>query len=153
MTEPSQPQDADTAASLKLWVSLARASRWVSEWMRRHIESRGLKPSEFGVLEILHHKGPLTIGEIGARMLLSSGSMTYVVDKLEAGGLVTRRVSKDDRRVIVAELTPKGEALIGEIFPAHAEVVRQATGGLTVEEKRIAAALLRRLGKHAEEAM
>jgi MarR family 2-MHQ and catechol resistance regulon transcriptional repressor len=147
---PDQQWDADTAASLKLWITLARASSWVTERSRRHIESRGLSTSEFGVLEILYHKGPLTIGEIGNRMLMTSGSMTYVVDKLESRKLLVRRVSTDDRRAIVAELTPEGSAFIAEIFPAHAEVIRKATAGLTVEEKRIAAALLRRLGKHAQ---
>jgi len=148
---PETQFDPDTSASLKLWITLARASRWVAELSRRHIELRGLSPSEFGVLETLYHKGPLTIGEIGSRMLLTSGSMTYVVDKLESRGLLVRRISGDDRRTIVAELTAEGSGFIAGIFPAHAEVIRQATAGLTVDEKRITAALLRRLGKHAQE--
>ena len=146
----SAEEEEDVAASLKLWITLARAKRWVAEQTRRHIERSGLSPSEFGVLELLYHKGPLTIGEIGGRVLLSSGSMTYVVDKLEGRGLLRRQPSGDDRRAVVVELTPDGSAMIGRIFPEHAQLIRRATSGLTIEEKRIAAALLRRLGKHAE---
>jgi MarR family 2-MHQ and catechol resistance regulon transcriptional repressor len=142
--------DPDTRASLKLWLTLARASRAVSENARRSIESSGLSRSEFGVLEALYHKGPLTVGEIGSRLLMASGSMTYVVDRLEERKLLARRVSPDDRRVFRVELTSKGQSLFAEIFPRHAERIRQATAGLTVDEKQIVAALLRRLGKYAQ---
>lgn len=148
--EDAEGDQEDVAASLKLWITLARAKRWVAEQTRRHIEQSGLSPSEFGVLELLYHKGPLMIGEIGGRVLLSSGSMTYVVDKLEGRGLLRRQPSGDDRRAVVVELTREGSTMIGGIFPEHVQLVRRATAGLTLEEKRIAAALLRRLGKHAE---
>jgi MarR family transcriptional regulator, 2-MHQ and catechol-resistance regulon repressor len=143
--------DEDTKASLKLWLVMARASRAIAERTRKSMESSGLSPSEFGVLEALYHKGPLTIGEIGGRLLMASGSMTYVVDKLESRGLLARRVSADDRRAILVELTPQGDSWISDIFPRHAEEIRQATDGLTVEEKHITAALLRRLGKYAQD--
>jgi len=143
--------DEDTKASLKLWLVMSRESRAISERGRKSIESAGLSLSEFGALEALYHKGPLTIGEIGGRMLMASGSMTYVVDKLESRGLLARRVSVDDRRAILVELTKKGDSFIGGVFPGHAEELRRATSGLTIEEKRITTALLRRLGKHAQE--
>ena len=143
--------DEDTKASLKLWLIMARASRAIAERTRKSMESAGLSPSEFGVLEALYHKGPLTIGEIGGRLLMASGSMTYVVDKLESRGLLARRVSADDRRAILVELTRQGESCISDIFPRHAEKIRQATAGLTIEERHITAALLRRLGKYAQD--
>jgi MarR family transcriptional regulator, 2-MHQ and catechol-resistance regulon repressor len=143
--------DEDTKASLRLWLTLARANRAIADGGRKSIDAAGLSLSEFGVLEVLYHKGPLTIGEIGARMFLASGSMTYVVDQLESRGLLARRVSADDRRAILVELTRKGDAFFAGIFPGHAEEIRQATAGLTVEEKRITAALLRRLGKYAQQ--
>lgn len=149
--EPTaSPQtDEDTAAALKLWVVLNRAHRAVGERARRQIERTGLRPTEFGVLEALYHKGPLTLGQVGERVLVTSGSVTPVADKLEQRGLIQRRISSEDRRVCYAELTDAGRELVGGIFPAHAEEIRGAMGGLTVEEKRIATALLRRLGYHA----
>jgi MarR family 2-MHQ and catechol resistance regulon transcriptional repressor len=150
-TAARPPGDEDTAAALKLWVVLNRAQRAIGERTRREVERQGLRPTEFGVLEALYHKGPLTLGQVGERVLVTSGSMTPVADKLEQRGLIQRRTSSEDRRVCYAELTDAGRELIGGIFPDHAEVIRSAMGGLTVEEKQIAAALLRRLGRHAAE--
>lgn len=145
----SPQRDEDTAAALKLWVVLNRAHRAIGEHARRQIERQGLRPTEFGVLEALYHKGPLTLGQVGERVLVTSGSVTPVADKLEQRGLIQRRISSEDRRVCYAELTEAGRELMGGMFPDHAEVIRGAMEGLTVEEKRIATVLLRRLGLHA----
>ena len=147
----SRQDDEDTAASLKLWVVLNRAQRAVAEHARREIERQGLRPTEFAVLEALYHKGPLTLGEVGSRVLLTSGSTTAVADKLEQRGLMTRRACTEDRRVCYAELTDDGRELVASIFPEHAQVLRRAMGGLTAEEKRIATVLLKRLGRFAGE--
>lgn len=148
---PPEDEDTDTAVALRLWVVLNRTQRAIGERARRQVERHGLRPTEFGVLEALYHKGPLTLGQVGERVLVTSGSVTPVADKLERRGLIQRRLSSEDRRVCYAELTDAGRELIGGIFPEHAEVIRTATEGLTVEEKRIATALLRRLGLHAAE--
>jgi MarR family transcriptional regulator, 2-MHQ and catechol-resistance regulon repressor len=149
---PAAPDDDDTAAALKLWVVLSRAHRAIGEHSRRDIERHGLNPTAFAVLEVLYHKGPLLVGEVGSRILLTSGSTTYVIDRLEERGLVSRRPYPDDRRAMYVELTPHGHALIARIFPEHANAIRRATAGLTNEEKRIAATLLKRLGRFAQEA-
>jgi MarR family 2-MHQ and catechol resistance regulon transcriptional repressor len=149
-TEADQ-RDEDTAAALKLWVVLNRAHRAITEHARRQVERQGLRPTEFGVLEALYHKGPLALGEVGERVLLTSGSTTAVVDKLEQRGLLARRSSAEDRRVCYAELTDDGRALVARIFPDHTQVLRAAMGGLTTQEKQIATAMLRRLGLHAAE--
>lgn len=149
---PARPQqDEDTAAALKLWVVLSRAHRAIGERARREIERQGLRPTEFGVLEALYHKGPLTLGQVGERVLVTSGSVTPVADKLEQRGLIARRMSSEDRRVCYAELTDAGRELVDGIFPEHAEVIRGVMEGLTTEEKRITTSLLRRLGRHAAE--
>jgi MarR family transcriptional regulator, 2-MHQ and catechol-resistance regulon repressor len=146
---PTPVDGEDTAAALKLWVVLNRAHRAISERTRRHIDAQCLRPTEFGFLEALYHKGPLTLGQVGQLILVTSGSVTPVADKLEQRGLIQRRLSAEDRRVCYAELTDAGRELVGGIFPEHAEVIRGAMDGLTLQEKRIATALLRRLGLHA----
>lgn len=140
----------DTDLALKLWVVLNRASRAITDRIRGSIERHELSLSEFAVLEVLYSKGRLLVGEVGSRVLLTSGSTTYVIDKLEERGLVVRRPCADDRRALHVELTKKGRQLIDQIFPGHAEEVRQAMGGLTPEEKLITTALLKRLGRHAQ---
>lgn len=144
---------ADAVATLRLFVVLSRAFRAISEHARRDMERHDLGASEFAVLEILHNKGRLPLGEVASGVLLTSGSTTYVIDKLEGRGLLKRLACPSDRRVTWAELTPEGEALMARVFPHHTEALRAASAGLTTEEKRIAAALLKRLGLHAQDAL
>lgn len=143
---PTGARATDREVSLKLWVVLARCYQALSEQAGRDVVRHGLTPSEFAVLEVLFHKGDLPIGELGSRVLLTSGSMTYVVDKLEGRQLVVRRQCAEDRRVMFASLTAAGRRLMTSIFPGHAEVVRQATAGLDLDEKRLVTVLLKRLG-------
>ena len=97
-------------------------------------------------MEVLYHKGPLLLGEVQRRILLSSGGVTYLVDRLEADGLVERRECDDDRRARYAALTRKGEQLMRRIFPDHARALQRSVAGLNVTEKKQAIALLRKLG-------
>ena len=83
-------------------------------------------------------------------MLLASSSMTYVIDKLEQRDLLRRRRSKEDRRALLAELTPEGRAKIEAAFPEHAALIRDLMDDLTMEEKRHAASVLKRLGRFAK---
>ena len=139
---------AGAEPALKLWVVLARAFNALARHTGSDIARHGLTPSEFAILETLFHKGPLLLGELQRKVLTSSGGITYLVDRLSERGLVQRRDCPTDRRARFAELTQAGEALIAEIFPAHAQVVRQAVDALTPEEREIATALLRKLGTH-----
>lgn len=137
--------------SLDLFIALNRASQWINAHADRDIRQYGLNRTEFGVLELLYHKGSQPLQQIGGKVLMSSGNITYVVDKLEQKSYVQRRASTEDRRLIYAEITDKGTQLIEEIFPKHAEVIKQAANGLSIEEKQVASKLLKKLGKYAEE--
>jgi MarR family 2-MHQ and catechol resistance regulon transcriptional repressor len=136
----------DREISLKLWVVLARAYRALADVSRGDIERHGLTASEFAVLEAIYHTGELPIGDIAERVLLTSGSMTYVVDKLEQRDLLVRKRCPEDQRIIFVAISPAGRALMASIFPPHAEAIRRATAGLAPEEKRLATVLLKRLG-------
>jgi MarR family transcriptional regulator, 2-MHQ and catechol-resistance regulon repressor len=140
-----------TDRALKLWVVLSRAHAAVAEHSQADIARHGLTPMEFGILEALHHKGPMLLGEVQKKILVTSGGVTYLVDRLAAKGLVERRRCEHDRRAYYAALTPAGEELIREIFPAHAQAIRRAMEGLTEQEKDEAIGLLRTLGRHAAE--
>lgn len=142
--------DKETGVALKLWVVMNKALRSVEEHLRRQVEAHGLSFTEFAVLEVLLHRGDLPIGELGGRILLTSGSMTYVVDKLEKRGLIRRRACPEDRRVIYAELTDEGRALIEPVFREHAALVRNLMDGITLEQQLSATELLKRLGRYAE---
>jgi MarR family 2-MHQ and catechol resistance regulon transcriptional repressor len=139
----------DAELALKLWVVLTRAQGAVGSHASDDIKQHGLTEGEFGVLELLHHKGPLLLGEIQRRVFVSSGGITFLVDKLEAKGLVERRDCPSDRRARYAALTPKGDSLLARIFPVHAQRIVQAMRGLNPGEQRAAIDLLRRLGHSA----
>jgi MarR family transcriptional regulator, 2-MHQ and catechol-resistance regulon repressor len=141
-----RPTPVAQSSALKLNVVLARAASAVARHAERDITRHGLSPAEFGVLEVLYHKGPLLLGEVQRKILVSSGGVTYLVDRLVARGLVERQECPDDRRARYAALTPDGQALIARIFPEHARVIERSLAGLTSEEQQRATELLRKLG-------
>ncbi|WP_410770444.1 MarR family winged helix-turn-helix transcriptional regulator [Fontibacillus sp. BL9] len=141
----------DQEDALNLHIALTRASQWVSAHTDRDIRQYGLTRTEFGVLELLYHKGPQPIQQIGGKVLMSSGNITYVVDKLEKRNFVRRRACAEDRRLTFAEITEEGSKFIEEVFPKHVDVIAEATNGLSAEEKKIASELLKKLGKYAQE--
>lgn len=143
------PIPSRTDAPLKLWIVLARAFDAVERHSRASIARFGLGTTEFGVLEVLYHKGKLPMCEVQRRILVESSSTTYVVDKLVKRGLVRRRPSADDRRVTLLTLTPAGRRLIAHVFPRHAAAMRHAVAALPPGEQVHATALLRTLGKGA----
>jgi MarR family 2-MHQ and catechol resistance regulon transcriptional repressor len=138
-----------TRPSLHLWVTLARAYRAIEARAAEDVARHGLTLAEFGVLEALYHLGPLSLGELQRKVLVSSGGITWLADGLERRGLIRRAPSERDRRVRIASLTGEGRALIERIFPGHAACLVEATDGLTDDERETAATLLRRLGRQA----
>lgn len=140
------PASSSPDVALRLWVVLARAFDAVERHSRASIARFGLGTTEFGVLEVLYHKGELPVCEVQRRILVESSSTTYVVDKLCERGLVRRRRSEADRRVTLLALTAAGRRLIQRIFPPHADAIRQAVAALPPREQAHAVRLLRALG-------
>jgi MarR family 2-MHQ and catechol resistance regulon transcriptional repressor len=132
--------------ALTLWVVLARAFGSVERHSRASVACFGLSTTEFGVLDVLYHKGELAVCEVRRRILVESSSMTYVVDKLVAGGLVARRSSRRDRRVILLALTSRGRELVKRVLPRHTARMRHAVGALSPSDQARAVRLLRKLG-------
>lgn len=145
------PVDDDRDPTLRLWIILARAYDAVQAHARADVARHDLTLAEFGVLEALYHKGPLLLGEVQRKILVSSGGITYLMDRLVKRGLVERQPCPTDRRATYAALTPEGEALIRRIFPEHVRALERALSGLDAEEKAEAMRLLRRLGLRAAE--
>lgn len=143
--------DDPTRTALRLWVILSRAHAAVAAHGAADIARHGLTLAEFGILEALYHVGPMLLGEVQKRILVSSGGITFLVDRLVAKELVERRSCPTDRRARYAALTPKGRALMAEIFPGHAAAIARAMQGLTEAEQQTAADLLRTLGRSAAE--
>lgn len=132
--------------SLKLFIVLSRANKAINEMTNQFFQQNGLNPTDFAVLELLYHKGRQPLQQIGNKILLASGSITYVVDKLEKKGYLQRISCPTDRRVTFAEITEKGSSFMDEIFPQHEQQLHELMSVLTVEEKELAINLLKKLG-------
>ncbi|MCG7408560.1 MarR family transcriptional regulator [Paenibacillus sp. ACRRX] len=142
--------DRETEASLHLFRVFSKAFKSVSDHSAAGCKHEGFNPTDFAVLEMLYHKGPQPIQQIGSKLLLQSGNVTYVIDKLERNGYLERHPSAKDRRVIFAELTADGRDMMERIFPRQAVMLRRALSGLTLDEKQQAISLLKKLGLQAE---
>lgn len=141
--------DPPTDLPLRVWVVLARAYAAVEARAAADAARHGFTLAEFGVLETLYHKGPLRLGEVQRRLLVSSGGVTYLVDRLVRRGLVERRAVPDDRRTREAALTAKGRRLMSRIFPQHASCIADALAGLSPAEQNRLRGLLRKAGRYA----
>jgi MarR family 2-MHQ and catechol resistance regulon transcriptional repressor len=142
--ESSIPAGTETA--LKLWVVLSRAYASVYAHATAHAAEHGLSLTEFAILEILYHRGRMVLGDIQRRILVSSGGITFLVDRLADKGLVVRQECLEDRRAKWVSLTREGNRLIRDIFPSHARALAHAMHGLNEDEQAEAARLLRTLG-------
>jgi len=136
--------------ALSLWVKLTRAYLTMSKRVSENVKSFNLTEPQFGALECMGHLGPMTIGHLCNKQLVSGGNMTLVIDNLEKEGLAERIHSKEDRRTIVVQLTPKGRELFDKIFVRHAEFVAELTSVLSKDEITQLSNLLRKLGTGIE---
>jgi len=135
--------------AVHLWLVLMKAHAAVRSHAEDHVRSLGLGFSDFAVLEVLLHKGPLPVNTIGELVRLTSGSITTAIDRLEAKGLVSRCVHDTDRRARMVNLTDAGRALIEAAFADHAAAIERASGGLTAAEREQTTTLLKKLGLYA----
>ena len=136
----------------RLWLVLARAYHSIGEYIEGSITAQGLILSDFMVLEVLLHKGPLTISVIGEKVLLASASMTTAIDRLEKRGLVQRRSCNSDRRIRLVELTDEGRGFIEEIYARHEKDLERIAEGLSEAERRTMYEGLKTMGRAAKAA-
>ena len=139
--------DKETELNLKMMIIIARMVKAIDQTVIPDINSHGLTPSQFSVLEALLHKGPLTVNEIIEKTLSTSGNMGLVISNLERSGLVLKKVSETDKRSRTIELTNEGRKLIEEIFPPHVEIVNRMFSGIDLSEKEQMAEMMKKLSK------
>jgi len=133
----------------KLFLVLWKAWHAIEAHDRTSIAATGLARSDFAALEVLLHKGPLPVNTIAKKVLLTSGSMSTAIDRLERRQLVQRTASESDGRVTLVTLTPKGQTLIEDAFAHHAERLNAWAGVLSPDECFQLQGLLKKVGHHA----
>jgi len=132
-----------------VWLVMMKAMRALTRYAAAGIQEIGLGLSDFGVLEVLLHKGPLPVNTIGPIVDLTPGSISIAVDRLFEKGLVSRVESAEDRRVRIVALTPRGTDLIVPAFRKHAGQMRKVFSELSPEELRGLEMALKKVGKLA----
>ena len=141
-------KDAPTA--VRAWLVMMKAMQAITRYALANLEETGLGLSDFAVLEVLLHKGPLPVNVIGPKVNLTPGSISVAVDRLVAKGLVSRAESIQDRRVRIVTLTPRGKSVITPIFRAHVATMENVFAGLSRDEMRQLEQQLKRIGRQAE---
>ncbi|MBS5885813.1 MAG: MarR family transcriptional regulator [Clostridium sp.] len=122
--------------NLKLVIAMARTYNDMFFEIEKNVQEFGLNISEFGVLEMLYHKGDQPVQKVAEKILVTSGTITYVINKLEKKELVVRRKCEKDKRVFYVSLTEKGKEFISDIFPKHKEFLDNLFSGLNENTKR-----------------
>jgi len=137
-------------SGVHVFLVLWKAARAVQAYAEKSILEVEMCGSDFAVLEALLHKGPLPINEIGKKVLLTSGSITVAVDRLEAKELVERRAHGTDRRAKIVHLTKAGRKMITRAYAEHAaDMESLASASLTKSERNTLIRLLKKIGYEA----
>lgn len=150
MNEKSQDE---ITTGPKLWVVLVRAYGALAAFIESRIAAEGLCLSDFMVLEVLLHKGPLSISVIGVKVLLANASMTAAIDRLETRAFVERQNSAEDRRARIVALTPKGRRFITELYKRHAAEIESVMSVLGNKQRKQLRGSLKILGFAAAAAL
>ena len=141
-------------SGVHVFLVLWKASRAVQAYAEKSILGLEMCGSDFAVLEALLHKGPLPVNQIGKKVLLTSGSITVAVDRLETKGLVERRAHGSDRRARMVHLTKEGKKVITRAYADHAaDMERLASSSLTRAERKTLISLLKKIGYEAAGAL
>ena len=139
-----------TYRALNTYTKLMRAAESVTGRVNRYMAAANLTISQFGVMEALHHKGPLCQRDIGIKILKSTGNITLVIDNLEKHGLVKRERNSDDRRYFTINLTQAGSELITRVFADVESAIVAEMATLTENEQELLGSLCKKLGMKVE---
>ena len=139
------------STGVHVWLVFMKAFQALVWHAAESIQRTNLCDSDFRVLEVLLHKGPLPVNTIGPKVWLTPGSISVAVDRLVKKALVSRNDQAGDRRVRQVKLTAKGRALITGGFREHAAEMENVVGVLSKKERLTLLRLLKKLGKHVTE--
>lgn len=136
-------------SGVHVWLILWKAAHAVEQRAIQSMAALDFGLSDFAVLEVLLHLGPQPVNIIGRKVLLTSGSITTAVDRLESRKLVRRTTHPEDKRARLVELTEEGRRTIQDAFRQHALDMEQTMSVLLTDERVELMRLLKKIGLHA----
>lgn len=119
---------------LRLMRELARCYQAMEAYSAADIRAHELTPPQFDVIATLGNTQGMTPKELGERTLITKGTLTGVIDRLAAKGLVARSPSPVDGRSQVVRLTPAGDRLFAAVFPDHVAYLARAFEDFSAED-------------------
>jgi MarR family transcriptional regulator, 2-MHQ and catechol-resistance regulon repressor len=143
-------QQTKTPDATHAWLVMLKASQAIARYLRPSMSAESLGESDFRVLEVLLHKGPMPVNAIGPKVDLNPGSVSVAVDRLYKKGLVSREECSSDRRVRTVSLTEKGKQIFYPLFRRHSALIRGIFQDVSGEELRQFETVLKSIGKRAE---
>src|ERR1700758_1800827 len=136
--------------ALHSWLIMLKAWHSMSRYLLPSLLDKGLGESDFRVLEILLHKGPMPVNAIGPKVYLNPGSVSVAVDRLYKKGFVSRVECSEDRRIRTVSLTEKGRQMFGPLFRRHTALIKRAFQDVSSEDLEQLELVLKKIGKRAE---
>jgi MarR family transcriptional regulator, 2-MHQ and catechol-resistance regulon repressor len=136
--------------AIHAWLIMLKVLQSMGRYLRPSMSDQGLGESDFRVLEVLLHKGPMPVNAVGPKVDLNPGSVSVAVDRLYKKGLVSRVDSSSDRRVRTVSLTEKGRETFLPLFRRHAVLIKHAFQDLSSEELQQLEVALKKVGKRAQ---
>lgn len=133
-------------AELKIIIGLHRAVNEIDRKTSRLLKPYGLTIGQFAVLEVLYHKGDMTVGEVQEKILSSSGTIPVIIENLEKRKLLFRMKDERDRRRCILRLTEEGKSLIAEIYPINEAMILEEFQIYSEKEKEQLVILLKKYG-------
>lgn len=134
-----------TSLALKSLYNIGKANNTISDSTHTYIKTTGLNPTQYAIIDVLGHEGPMKISEIYKKMLIKSGNKTMILDSLEGKSFIRRVFSKNDRREIIIELTTAGQKFFTQNYKAYAEFVEKRLSVLSQSEQKDLLALLAKI--------
>jgi MarR family transcriptional regulator, 2-MHQ and catechol-resistance regulon repressor len=132
------------------WLIMLKAWQSMSHYVFPALLEKGLGDSDFRVLEVLLHKGPMPVNAIGPKVDLNPGSVSVAVDRLYKKGFVSRVENSRDRRIRTVSLTEKGRQMFVPIFRRHTALIKRAFQDVSSEDLQQLEVVLKTIGKRAE---
>jgi len=130
---------------LPVLYELVRAYQAFEVYSAAHIRNLGLTAPQFDIIATLGNTDGMSFRDLGEKTLITKGTLTGVVDRLEAKALVQRVASVSDGRSQIVRLTQAGEAMFAQVFPAHLQHLQCVFANYAPAELEQAAAVLRQL--------
>lgn len=149
LTQTKLPTDQAAVAAAEAFMpamrELVRAYQAFDSYAERHIRQLGLTPPQFDVIATLGNTAGMSMGELAERTLVTKGTLTGIVDRLEAKQLVRREVPQGNRRSFTVVLTPEGKSVFEAIYPMHIAHLKERFQQLDPTELERLRSLLGRL--------